>query len=96
MELASPFQARLSEQDGACFRGGMKRVFSDWQQAALAFEVRKSGRFLFARSPSALFSPFWLGGFPTKIEYRKNNGCWGTFYIFAYCGLVAEIQPLNC
>ena len=23
-------------------------------------------------------------------------GCWETFYICAYCGLVVEIQPLNC
>ena len=22
--------------------------------------------------------------------------CWDTFYIFAYCGLVVELQPLNC
>ena len=22
--------------------------------------------------------------------------CWETFYMFAYCGLVVEIQPLNC
>ena len=27
---------------------------------------------------------------------RLHGCCWETFYIFAYCGLVVEIKPLNC
>ena len=26
----------------------------------------------------------------------QHGGSWETFYIFAYCGGVVEIQPLNC
>ena len=30
-------------------------------------------------------------------EGKGHHGCcWETFCIFAHCGLVVEIQPLNC
>ena len=32
-----------------------------------------------------------------EIGATFTGGCrWETFHIFAYCGLVVEIQPLNC
>ena len=33
-----------------------------------------------------------------KRQAQKSNlgYCWEPFYILAYCGLVVEIQPLNC
>ena len=42
--------------------------------------------------------PTWLGA--ARFRTSPQHGCcWETvftFYIFAYCGLVVEIQPLNC
>ena len=31
-----------------------------------------------------------------KTLLGPSKSCWETFYIFASCGLVVEIQPLNC
>ena len=43
----------------------------------------------------------WLGcggfcGWVSWVGAGWDGCCWETFYMFAYCGLVAEIQPLNC
>ena len=39
-------------------------------------------------------APLWNS---SRVSITPSHGCcWETFYIFAYCGLVVEIQPLNC
>ena len=45
-------------------------------------------------------------GIPTEPSKKKLPGpsnypykfkiCWETFYMFAYCGFLVEIQPLKC
>ena len=43
---------------------------------------------ILTRIPNPLQGPSFGG--------RPFHGCWETFYVFAYCGKVVEIQPLNC
>ena len=48
------------------------------------------------------FDGFGLGGrgqvlVGILLDMAATHGCrWETFYMFAYGGLVVEIQPLNC
>ena len=41
----------------------------------------------------AIHGPFLFSGLMGKVAPRAFHGCWEAFHIFAWCGLVVEIQP---
>ena len=39
---------------------------------------------------------YLIPSMPTSRPFAEVGCCWQAFDIFAYCGLVVEIQPLDC